>query len=229
MIFTPFRMNEITMRKYADRVDAGRELARTLKTYADRCDAIVLALPRGGVPVAFEVASALHLPLDVFIVRKLGVPGQVEFAMGAIATGGVHVLNEDIIKSNQVSESDLAQVISQEQTELARRETVYRGKKPPLNLKGKLVILVDDGIATGATMRVAIKALRVFQPKSIVIAVPVVEKNVAEKMLLIADVVVCPLTPSILEAVGMHYDDFAQTTDEEVHALLVRALKREGS
>ena len=208
------------MQDFIDRRDAGRILALKLLEYANRSDAIVLALPRGGVPVAYEVAVALSLPLDIFIVRKLGVPGSEEFAMGAIASQGIQVLNDNVIQQRQVSAHDLQLVIERETQELARRELVYRNNLPPLNVKNKVVILVDDGIATGATMRAAVKALRVMQPSFIVIAVPVVEKNMSEKMKLIADKVIYAINPEVFYAVGEFYQDFSQTTDEEVIALL---------
>lgn len=212
------------MQKFANRQAAGRELAEALKTYADSHDTIVLALPRGGVPVAFEVASALHLPLDVFIVRKLGAPNQEELAMGAIATGGIEVLNEDVIKDLRISKTAIEAVSQTELQELKRREKVYRGNRPPLDLHNKQVILIDDGIATGATMRAAIKALRLLQPAAIVVAVPVAEKIMSEKMLLVADKIFCLQTPSVFHAVGAYYENFDQTTDLEVYDLLVQSL-----
>lgn len=214
------------MEKYADRHAAGVALAQLLQAYAKRQDAIVLALPRGGVPVAYEVAKSLSLPLDVFIVRKLGVPRHQELAMGAIATGGAQVLNEDVILDEQVTADELAHVAAAERMELKRRESAYRGQRPPLELKDKVVILVDDGIATGASMRVAVKALRQFDPLLIVIAVPVAEKEMCKKMVMIADKVICPLMPERFYAVGAHYDDFNQTEDSEVHALLKQSLEQ---
>jgi predicted phosphoribosyltransferase len=214
------------MEKYADRHAAGMELAKLLQAYAGRQDAIVLALPRGGVPVAYEVAKSLALPLDVFIVRKLGVPGHEELAMGAIATGGAQVLNDDVMLDSQVSAEDLDRVVQAELAELKRREKVYRGQRPPLDLKDKVVILVDDGIATGASMRVAVKALRQFKPLLIVIAVPVAEDTMSKKMVMIADKVICPLTPKVFYAVGLYYEDFTQTSDSEVHALLNQSIEQ---
>ncbi len=214
------------MEKYADRHAAGRVLAALLQAYAKRQDAIVLALPRGGVPVAYEVASSLCLPLDVFIVRKLGVPRHKELAMGAIATGGAEVLNEDVMLDEQVTAEELARVVQAETLELKRRESIYRGSRAPLELKDKAVILVDDGIATGASMRVAVKALRQFDPQLIVIAVPVAEATMGKKMVMIADEVICPWLPEHFYAVGAHYDDFTQTEDSEVHALLKRSLEQ---
>lgn len=204
------------MEKYQDRHEAGQRLAAALQDYAKRPDAIVLALPRGGVPVAYEVAIALQLPLDVFLVRKLGVPGYEELAMGAIAPGGVQIVNEKVIADQQVSDAAFNEVLQIETNELNRRQLAYRGSRPPLDLKNKQVILIDDGIATGATMRAAVKALRQLSPSAIVIAVPVAEALMADKMKLIADKVICPLQPSYFSAVGAYYTNFAQTTDEEV-------------
>jgi putative phosphoribosyl transferase len=219
-------MERPAMEKYADRHAAGMELAKLLQAYTGRQDAIVLALPRGGVPVAYEVAKSLRLPLDVFIVRKLGVPGHEELAMGAIATGGAQVLNDDVMLDSQVSAEDLDRVVQSELAELERREKVYRGQRPPLDLNDKVVILVDDGIATGASMRVAVKALRQFKPLSIVIAVPVAEAAMSKRMVMIADKVICPLTPSAFYAVGLYYEDFTQTSDSEVHALLNQSIEQ---
>jgi putative phosphoribosyl transferase len=211
------------MEKFLDRRAAGKQLATLLQTYAGRQDAIVLALPRGGVPVAFEVASSLHLPLDVFVVRKLGTPGHQELAMGAIASGGAQVVNEDVVQDRQISVTDFAIVLKSEQDELLRREIKYRGSRPPLAIRNKLVILVDDGIATGASMRVAVKALKQFHPASIIIAVPVAEREMCKKMVLIADEIVCLQTPVDFHAVGAYYKDFTQTLDDEVHKLLAQS------
>lgn len=213
----------MSIETYANRQAAGKQLAEALQSYANRIDTIVLALPRGGVPVAFEVAKILRLPLDVFIVRKLGAPNQVELAMGAIAMGGTQVLNEDVIKELHISTDFIASIVQQEQEELARREKIYRGKRPPFNIKNKVVILVDDGIATGATIHAAIKALRQLGPTSIVVAVPVASALICERMLLIADKVICPLKLNYFSAVGAYYDEFAQTTDDEVITLLASA------
>jgi putative phosphoribosyl transferase len=212
------------MEKYADRQEAGKILAGLLTEYADHSNTIVLALPRGGVPVAFEISSRLHLPLDVFIVRKLGAPGQEELAVGAIASGGVQVLNDNLLREMHVSSAKLEKIISREQEELLRREIVYRGDRGPLHVFQKNIILVDDGIATGATMRAAIKALRLMQPLSIVIAVPVAEKFIYDKMAMVADKVICPALPEVFRAVGWHYSHFDQTGDEEVIALLNRQV-----
>lgn len=206
--------------RYQDRHEAGKVLAEQLKDYANRNDVIVLALPRGGAPVAFEIAQALHVPWDVFIVRKLGVPGHEELAMGAIAMGDVIVFNDEIIKDLSISKVAIDRVIQKEQTELQRRMEAFRDNKPFPQIGKKVVILVDDGIATGATMRAAVKALRILKPSKIVIAVPVAEVNTCEKMAKLADEMVCPLRPSYFYAVGAWYYDFDQTSDEEVYELL---------
>jgi putative phosphoribosyl transferase len=208
------------MEKFKNRHEAGKHLAMALKDYAQRPDAVVLALPRGGVPVAFEVAKALHLPLDVFIVRKLGVPGHKELAMGAIAEGGIQVLNEDVLRDTQTSKDELEATLASETQELKRREILYRGKRAPLDICNKIVILVDDGIATGASMRAAVKALRQSGPLLIIVAVPVGAADILEKMLMTADKVIYSRKPPHFEAVGLHYEDFTQTTDEEVAELL---------
>jgi putative phosphoribosyl transferase len=208
------------MQKFENRQQAGKLLADELKAYADRADVIVLALPRGGVPVAFEIAGALHLPLDVFVVRKLGVPGQQELAMGAIATGDVQVLNESVVDALNISVATIETVTRAEQQELIRREKTYRGNRSPLDVANKVVILVDDGIATGATMRAALKALCKLGPSFIVVAVPVAEEVVCSRLVLMADKVVCLLKPANFYGVGAHYDEFDQTSDAEVHELL---------
>lgn len=208
------------MYKYQDRKEAGKILADHLKPYAHRNDVIVLALPRGGVPVAHEIAERLHAPLDVFIVRKLGVPGHEELAMGAIAMGGVTVFNDEVLNSVSVSKTAMDRVIKAEHEELNRREKVYRGTKPFPKLTGKTVILVDDGIATGATIRAAVKALRHLKPARIVIAVPVAEVTTCETLSKIVDQMVCPLRPSYFYAVGAWYEHFDQTSDQEVFRLL---------
>lgn len=208
------------MDKYSDRHEAGKVLADNLKTYANRQDVIVLGLPRGGVPVAYEVAKALKAPLDVFIVRKLGVPGHEELAMGALATGNITVFNDDILQELAIPKRAIDKVIQSEELELKRREEAYRDNKPIPDFKGKIVILVDDGIATGATMRAAVKALRQLKPAKIIIAIPVAEETTCERMGKIADQIVCPMRPSFFYAVGAWYDDFRQTTDQEVYDLL---------
>jgi predicted phosphoribosyltransferase len=197
-------------------------LAEKLRTYANRLDVIVLALPRGGVPVAYEVATALRAPLDVFLVRKLGVPGYEELAMGAVATGGVRVLNEEIVQGLRIPDYVIDAVAAWELQELARRERVYRGDRPQPNVRGATVILVDDGLATGATMFAAIKALRQQQPAQIVVAVPTAAPKTCDEMKTQADDVVCAITPEPFHSVGLWYEDFSQTTDEEVRELLAR-------
>lgn len=211
--------------KYRNRIEAGQVLAQELHSYAERNDVLVLALPRGGVPVAFEIAKSLSAPLDVFIVRKLGVPGHSELAMGAIAVGDVTVFNQDIIEDLDLPDSAIQKVIQQEKEELKRREETYRGKKPFPSLDNKVVILVDDGIATGATMRAAIMALKQMHPAKIIVAVPVADQSIMEKFGSLVDQFVCPLRPTSLYAVGAWYDDFSQTDDEEVHTLLREAKK----
>src|SRR5579883_258629 len=201
--------------KYIDRREAGRILANHLEKYTNRPDVIVLALPRGGVPVAYEIANVLSAPLDVFIVRKLGVPGHEELAMGAIAMGGAVVFNEEIVSDLHIPQTAIDHVIDSEQQELQRRERVYRGDRPFPTLQDKIVILVDDGIATGATMRAAIKAIYQQQPASVIMAVPVAEITTCEMMEKLVDQVICPLKPMNLYAVGQWYKDFSQTTDEE--------------
>lgn len=206
--------------RYQDRREAGRILAQQLEAYKNRDDVIVLALPRGGVPVAYEIALALKLPLDVFIVRKLGVPTHEELAMGALAMGGVTVFNEDILDTLKIPQVAIDKVIHAEKEELDRRVKAYRGDNPFPELKNKTIILVDDGIATGATMRVAIKALREFKPNQIIVAVPVADPQVYDAFSKLADSVVCPLKPFSLFAVGAWYNNFEQTSDEEVYDLL---------
>lgn len=215
------------MNKYHDRRFAGQLLAKELQPFAKQNDVIVLGLPRGGVPVAFEIAKALHAPLDVFIVRKLGVPGHVELAMGAIASGGVTVFNDDIIKSQQVTSEEINVVMQKELREIERRELSYRHNEPIPDLRDKVVILVDDGIATGATMRAAIKALRKLDVEKIIVAVPVAANDTCETFNELADGLICPLRPQEFYAVGAWYDNFEQTEDEEVFQLLKDARKFE--
>ena len=212
---------------YADRAEAGRALAASLTEYAGRPDVVVLALPRGGVPVASRVAQALDAPLDVFLVRKLGFPGSEEFAMGAIASGGVRVLNEPVLERYGVPEAVVETIARREERELTRREKSYRGDLPPLDLHGKTAIVVDDGLATGFSMRAAVKALRSLGPRRIVVAVPVGPRETVEELRLLADQVVCPAMPEPFLAVGRFYDDFEQTTDREVIDLLARARRLE--
>lgn len=213
------------MLQFRDRTDAGRRLARELARYADDPNVRVLALPRGGVPVAFEVARELDAPLDVFIVRKLGVPGHEEFAMGAIATGGVRLIDEDIVRQLRISADEVEAVVSAEQQELERRERLYRGNRPPPDVAGRTVILVDDGLATGASMRVAVAALRLENPARIVVAVPIAPPDTCEALRRLADDAVCAVTPERFYAVGLWYEDFEQTTDEEVHELIERSRR----
>jgi putative phosphoribosyl transferase len=208
---------------YRDRSDAGRVLATQLTAYANRSDVLVLALPRGGVPVAYEVAKALHAPLDVFIVRKLGVPGHEELAMGAIATGGVCVLNEDVVQMLRIPDKVIEAVIAKEQQELERREHLYRDDRPPPDVRDCTIILIDDGLATGATMRAAIKALRQQHPARLVVAVPVAAPPTCEELGAQVDEIICAKTPEPFYGVGYWYEDFSQTTDEEVHALLAQS------
>jgi predicted phosphoribosyltransferase len=215
----------MTPRAFRDRTEAGRVLAERLAAYADRPDVIVLALPRGGVPVAFEVARALHAPLDVFIVRKLGVPGHEELAMGAVATGGVRVLNDQVVRALRIPESVINAVAAWELEELARRERLYRGDRPPPDVRGKTVILVDDGLATGATMLAAVKALREQHPARIVVAVPVASPDTCELLREEVEEVVCAVTPEPFYAVGLWYQDFSQTSDEEVRELLAQSTE----
>src|ERR1700716_4316092 len=205
---------------FRDRREAGRLLAEKLKAYANRQDVIVLALPRGGVPVAYEVARALGAPLDVFVVRKLGVPGYEELAMGALATGGVRVLNDQVVERLGIPQHVIDAVAAREQQELARRERLYRGDRPPPDLRGRTVILVDDGLATGATMRAAVNALRQQQAGRIVVAVPIAPPEICEQLTGEVDDIICAVTPEPFYAVGCWYRDFSQTSDEEVRQLL---------
>lgn len=206
--------------KYLDRNHAGVVLAELLKKYNRRKDTIVLALPRGGVPVAYEIAMKLCLDLDVFIVRKLGVPGHEELAMGALASGGTVVFNDEIINYLTIQQSSINGVIQSEQKELTRREHLYRGNKPFPHLAEKTIILVDDGIATGSTMKAAIMALQQKQPKEIVVAVPVAARSTCDEMAGLVKTLICPLQPVDFHAVGLWYDNFSQTSDEEVIELL---------
>jgi predicted phosphoribosyltransferase len=214
---------------FRDRRDAGRALAERLAAYANRPDVLVLALPRGGVPVAYEVARTLGAPLDVFVVRKLGVPGYEELAMGAVATGGVRVLNDQLIEHLGIPDHVIDAVTARERQELARRKRLYRGGRPPSDISGRTVILVDDGLATGATMQAAIEALQQQNPIRIVVAVPTASPDTCEEMKAKADDVICAITPEPFEAVGRWYQDFSQTTDEEVGALLARTSTPENS
>jgi predicted phosphoribosyltransferase len=210
-------------RPFRDRADAGRVLAEKLADYAGREDVIVLALPRGGVPVAYEVARALGAPLDVFLVRKLGAPGHEELAMGAIASGDVVVMNDEVVKAMNVQADDILDAIASERRELARREEAYRDGRPPADVQGKTVILIDDGLATGSTMRAAVTALRRQGPARIVVAVPIGATSTCAEFQSIADDCICAATPEPFRAVGLWYDDFSQTEDTEVAELLARA------
>ncbi len=208
------------MEKYNNRREAGKKLAQELNEYVNRDDVIVLALPRGGVPVAFEVAKALRAPLDVFIVRKLGVPGHSELAMGAIAMGDTCVFNQDIIDNLNISQVDIQSVIVKEQHELKRRELVYRGSHPFPSLKNKNVILIDDGIATGASIRAAIESIYQLNPANLIVAVPVAANDLCEQLQMSVDKFICPIRPNDFYAVGAWYQDFSQTEDAEVYSLL---------
>jgi putative phosphoribosyl transferase len=208
---------------FANRVEAGRQLAARLHAFADRGDVIILALPRGGVPVAFEIAQALHVPVDIFLVRKLGVPGHRELAMGAIATGGVRVLNDEVVQSLQIPSRAIDAVAEEEQRELERRERAYRGARPAPEVRGRTVVIVDDGLATGSTMRAAVAALRQQAPERIVVAVPVAPPSTCQELRAEADEVVCLATPEPFSAVGLWYRDFSETSDAEVRDLLSRA------
>ncbi len=208
---------------FRDRTEAGRRLAEKLAHYANRSGVVVLGLPRGGVPVAFEVARGLHAPLDVFLVRKIGFPGQEELAMGALASGGVRVVNDSLVKRMHVSDAMMDDVTAREQRELERRERAYRGTNAPLPVSGRTVILVDDGLATGASVRAAAAALRRLHPARIVVAVPVGASETCDQLADVVDEIVCAETPEPFRAVGNWYEDFSQTTDEEVRRLLAKA------
>ncbi|WP_414546245.1 MULTISPECIES: phosphoribosyltransferase [Nostocaceae] len=208
---------------FKNRTTAGQTLARELADYANRSDVIVLGLPRGGVPVAFEVAKALKAPLDVVVVRKLGVPEQEELAMGAIASGGVRIINEHIVNQMNISDDMIARVAVQEERELERRELLYRGDRPFSDLRERTVILVDDGLATGATMWAAVASVRRQHPAQIVIAVPVATTETCQELATAVDKIVCAATPSPFYSVGMWYTDFPQTTDDQVRHLLAKS------
>ena len=208
---------------FADRTEAGKQLATKLTLYANRPDVLVLALPRGGVPVGYEVARELDAPLDVFLVRKLGVPGYEELAMGAIASGGVRIVNEAVTSSIDIPESVIESIAEREGAELQRRERLYRGDRPAPNTQGRTVILVDDGLATGSTMRAAVVALRQMHPAKIIVAVPVAAPDTCREFRHEVDDVVCAVTPEPFTAVGEWYWDFSQTSEEEVRELLQRA------
>jgi putative phosphoribosyl transferase len=211
---------------FEDRRDAGRRLAAKLVKYAGEPDVLVLALPRGGVPVAYEVAELLGAPLEVFLVRKLGVPGHDELAMGAIASGGVRVLNDDVINALRLSKEAIDAVTAREWRTLRERELSYRGERPRPRVEGCIVILVDDGLATGASMRAAVQTLNEERPKRLVVAVPVAPPETCEAIRAEVDEIVCALTPPVFHGVGRWYEDFLQTTDEEVRELLGRRIHR---
>jgi putative phosphoribosyl transferase len=209
--------------QFRDRTEAGKLLANQLTTYTNQHDVLVLALPRGGVPVAFEVARALHAPLDVIVVRKLGVPGQEELAMGAIATGGVRILNNDVVQFLDIPNELIDKIAANEQLELERREHLYRGDRPAYAVHGRTVILVDDGIATGATMHAAVEALKQQQPARILIAVPTAAPSTCDEFADEVDGLICVIRPEPFIAVGYWYRQFSQTSDEEVRNLLKQA------
>jgi predicted phosphoribosyltransferase len=216
-------MEERQTLPFRDRRDAGRKLAQKLTAYAGRPDVLILALPRGGVPVAFEVARALNAPLDIFIVRKLGLPGREELAIGAIATGGVRVLNRDIVRMLSIPEEVINFVARREAQELQRRQKLYRGDRPAPAMREHTVLLIDDGLATGASMRAAIAGLRARHPTEIVVAVPTASREVCETLRTEVDDIVCAAMPEPFYGVGRWYEDFSQTTDEEVRMLLEEA------
>jgi putative phosphoribosyl transferase len=211
--------------RFRNRIQAGRLLAQRLQKYAGDPDLLVLALPRGGVPVGFEVARALNAELDVFLVRKLGLPGHEELAMGAIASGGIRVINRHLVEALGVSEDEIEAVAQEEERELVRRERLYRGNRPPPRIQGRTVILVDDGLATGSTMRAAVEALRQQHPAKLVVAVPIAESSTCEDLAQEVDEIVCAVTPEPFIGVGLWYEDFSQTTDQEVEDLLQRAAQ----
>ncbi len=212
---------------FTDRLQAGQYLAERLQAYANRSDVLVLALPRGGVPVGFEIAQALHTPLDVLLVRKLGVPGHEELAMGAIASNGVRVLNEEVVTALDIPPAVIEQVAAEERRELERRDREYRDGRPPQDVSGKSVILVDDGLATGSTMRAAAQAVRAQHPARTVVAVPAAPPDVCREFLQLVDEVLCGITPEPFYGVGAWYQDFPQLTDAQVHEYLSKAARKE--
>ena len=207
--------------RFKDRTEAGRALAERLRHLAGH-DVIVLALPRGGLPVAYEIARALQAPLDVLNVRKLGVPWQEELAMGAVATGGVRVLNDDVIRSTGVTTADIDAAVATQRAEIERRERLYRGGRPAPDLRDRIVVVVDDGIATGATVRAALAVIRAQHPRKLVLATPVAQASVAASLAHDVDELVCALLPAELYAIGLWYDQFPQLTDEDVQQILAR-------
>jgi putative phosphoribosyl transferase len=214
--------------RFADRAEAGRVLAAELAHLAGRVDVVVLGLPRGGVPVAWEVARALGAPLDVLLARKLGVPGHPELAMGAVGAGGVRVLNQAVVDSLAIPPQAIEEVAAREGAELARREESYRSGRPPVDIGGRVAVVVDDGLATGATMRAAVTAVRALSPRRVVVAVPVGARETCAELAADADEVVCVRMPRSFRAVGEWYDDFTQTTDDEIRALLAREEDEHG-
>jgi predicted phosphoribosyltransferase len=221
-----YRRVDPTPRRFRDRTEAGQVLAQRLQHLAGDPHLLVLALPRGGVPVGYELAKALGAPLDVFVVRKLGVPGHEELALGAIASGPVVVLNDDVVRALRITREVIEAVAAQETRELERRERTYRGDRPPVDPAGRVVVLVDDGLATGATMRAAVRALRNKGAKRLIVAVPTAAPQTCDEFRSQVDEIVCAMTPEPFEAVGLWYEDFSQTTDEEVQDLLERAAER---
>jgi predicted phosphoribosyltransferase len=215
-----FQLFDIPTQKYPDRSHGGRVLAAALEKYARRDDVTVLALPRGGVPVAYEIAKHLQVPLDVFIVRKLGLPGHEEFVVGAIASGGVTILNDDMFGGFSISDTVMGKVVAREREELSQRETAYRGDRPPLDVRGRTIIVVDDGLATGSTMKAAIEGLRRLDPRRIVVATPIAAASTCEELSPLVDEIVCARTPEDFHAVGLWYSDFTQTSDDEVRRIL---------
>ena len=213
-------MPEDHRKPFVDRHDAGRVLASRLARYAGRDDVVVLGLPRGGVPVAYEVAQALGAPMDLFLVRKLGTPGHRELAMGAIASGGIRVLNDEVVRWYRIPELEIERVVREEEQELDRRERAYREGRPAPNLENRIVILIDDGLATGSTMRAAAQAARQRHPSRVVVAVPVGARDTCAELANVADEVICARMPEPFSAVGQWYLDFAQTDDDEVRRLL---------
>jgi putative phosphoribosyl transferase len=222
-------VRKVEQRRFRDRAEAGRLLAERLRRYSGRDDVVVLALPRGGVPVAYEVAKTLRAPLGVLVVRKIGVPGHEELAMGALASGGVLVLDENIVRAIGLDRSQLERAIASELRELERRQAAYGESGDALDLDGKTVILVDDGLATGSTMRAAAEAVRRLNPARVIVAVPVASEETCDRFRDVVDEIVCDVTPKPFHAVGLWYDDFTQTSDEEVRDLLARAKEHVGS